>query len=390
MPGRAEAYRVFFGLGAGWAALSLPLWLWVGLPAHVQGMGSGLVSALIAGYALSACGAWSGRAPLRGRVVVMLAALWVAARLAGFLLAPASEVWGRLLNAAVFAAIAGLVLREWGHGWRAGRRHVVPPLIAAVCMALAIVSLWVQLPLPALYLLPVWLVMLIGNRMLAAFLAANAARAGRDCVKPLWWTGHAALAALAGALLAEAHGTGAIASWLMLTTALLHAGFLLSLSLHHRRGDLLTTMMTLALACLPLGLALMALARLLGTRFLPPVTDTLHLLMIGGIAGTGIAVIARSSARRGATRLIARRSSVAGFGCVMTAALLRMAGLNDLAAVFWSLGWGLVLLGHLRACAGPVPHPIFSASRSDRAIPASPCACGSDPSHSVGQGQQPR
>jgi uncharacterized protein involved in response to NO len=98
-------------------------------------------------------------------------------------------------------------------------------------------------------------------------------------------------------------------------------------------------------------------------------SGAVHLLMIGGMGGMGVAVIARSNAIRMPDRLKARRSAVAGFACVLLAALLRMADLTAPAAASWSLGWGLVLLAHLRGCAGPVERPIFSA-RSDATAPS--------------------
>lgn len=371
MPGRAEAYRVFFGLAALWAAVSVLLWLWQSGPDlplswHVAEMGLGFVSALIAGYALSACSAWSGRAPLRGSLVLALAFIWLSARVAALVQPVSGASLPAMLNATVFAAIAGLVLREWLHGQRQGRSHAVPPFIIAICLTLGLGTLFAQGFHIGLILLPIWLVTLIGSRMLAAFLAAAGQRAGALDPLPFWPLAHAALVSLGAALVASGDGHGVIMPAQLLATSALLTGFMLSLPLRHLRRDVLLSMMALALACIPVGLRLLALAY---SGWAGAPGGAVHLLMIGSMGGMGVAVIARSNAIRVSDRLKARRSAVAGFACVLLAALLRMADLTAPAAASWSLGWGLVLLAHLRGCAGPVERPIFSA-RSDATAPS--------------------
>lgn len=358
MPGRVEAYRVFFGLAAFWAALSVPLWLWGVGPQtahwHVTETGLGFVAALIAGYSLSACAAWSGRAPVRGGVVLALALLWLCARAAWVAPPPLAEILARMLNAAVFAAIAALVWREWRHGLC---RAQVPPFIIAVCLCLSVGALFVQGGQPQLVLVPVWLVVAIGSRMLAAFLDAAAQRAGARPDQPVWPLGHAALVTLGAALVTS----GILVPGLLLATSVLLAGFMASLPLRHVRGDALLGMMALALACIVIGLAMLGQAHLGWADAMPGASASLHLIMIGGMGGMGIAVMSRASALRMAGHLKARRGAVGGFCYVLLAGVLRMSDLLAPAAASWSLGWGLVLLAHVQACAQPVPRPIFSA-----------------------------
>ncbi|MDD7972323.1 NnrS family protein [Roseinatronobacter alkalisoli] len=364
MPGRAEAYRVFFGLAALWAALSVPLWHW-GIAAHVtlhwhlSEMVLGFVAALIAGYALSACAAWSGRAPLRGGVVHVLALIWLCARAAALVAHPLSELVARGLNAAVFAIIAGLVLREWQHG---GRSAVVPPLVIVVCLLLAAAALFVRNMPPRMVLVPVWLVIAIGCRMLAAFLQAVADRASMPHFQPRWRLRHAALITLGAAFLFWDNGPPMIVSALLLGTALSLAGFMASLHLRLVRGDTLLLMMSIALGFIPAGLIIHALAFAEWTWNWLGTSGAFHVIAIGGLGGMGIAVMSRASALRCPGHLKARRCAVAGFFCVAMAALLRMSGALVPALACWSFGWCLVLVAHMQACRLPVPHPVFSTT----------------------------
>lgn len=375
MRGRADAHRIFFGFAALWAAISIPLWIWgsgseLSLAWHISEMGLGFVSALIAGYALSACSAWSGRAPLHGPVVLALAFLWITARLISFVQSPFDDSLPRLVNAAVFVAIAGLVWREWWHGLRKARRHAVPPFIIAICLLLAGAIVFTQISHISLILLPIWLVTMIGCRMMAAFLSAAAQRPGGHASSPVWPLAHLALITLGAAIFKWGNEFTLAMATLLLTTSALLTGFMLSLPLRHLRRDALLIMLALALACIPVGLTLLSMSYLDWTAAMSDQSGALHLLMIGGIGGTGIAVIARSNAIRMRDRLKARKSAVAGFTCVLLAAVLRSADLTLLASASWSLGWALVLIAHLRGCVGPVQRPVFSARLAANALPS--------------------
>jgi len=367
MLGKAEAYRVFFALAASWAALSVPIWHWRAFPLatlewHISELVLGFVAALIAGYTLSACSAWSGRAPLRGGVVVALALLWLFARAVPMAAHPASEVVARHANAAIFLSVAMLVCREWLFGLRHGRSAVVPPLVMAVCLVLATSAVALRDLHPQLVLVPIWLVVAVGSRMLAAFLKAAAQRSGVPKIRPCWSLVHAALAMLGGAFVFWNNPAQLLPPALLLGTALSLAGFIASLCLKPLRDDALLLMMTLALSCIPVGLFIYACAVLGWLRMGPGTSGALHFIAIGGLACMGIAVMARASALRHPGYLKARRAAVIGFFCVLLAAFLRMSDALTLAATSWSLGWGLVLVAHLQACRQPVPHPVFSAS----------------------------
>ncbi|MBB4208308.1 NnrS family protein [Roseinatronobacter bogoriensis] len=367
MLGKAEAYRVFFGLAAAWAALSVPIWHWRALPQvtlewHVSELVLGFVAALIAGYTLTACSAWSGRGPSRGGVIVALAMLWLGARAAMMVPHPQAEIIARALNAVIFATIAVLVCREWLYGLQHGRRAVVPPLVIGVCLVLGTGALVLQNLQPQFLLVPVWLVMAVGSRMLIAFLNAAAHRLGEQESRPNWPFIHAALVLLGVAFVVWDSAPPSFVAALLMSVALCLTGFITTLGLTPVRHDALLLMMTLALCCIPAGLFIYAGATLGWPTRGPGTSGALHFIAIGGLSCMGIAVMARASALRHPGYLKARRGAVIGFYCVFLAAILRMSDALSLAATSWSIGWGLVLVAHLQACRQPVPHPVFSAN----------------------------
>ncbi|MYZ49225.1 NnrS family protein [Rhizobiales bacterium L72] len=94
-----DGFRPFFLLGALWAGLAVPAWVFLfltgrepagpfpGLAWHVHEMLFGYLAAVIAGFVLTAIPNWTGRLPLSGPPLAALVALWAAGR-AAVLLVP--------------------------------------------------------------------------------------------------------------------------------------------------------------------------------------------------------------------------------------------------------------------------------------------------------------
>jgi uncharacterized protein involved in response to NO len=88
------AFRPFFLAAGLWAALALAVWIVVFtngalLPSrfdplswHIHAMLFGFVLAAIAGFMLTAIPNWTGRPPIRGAMLALLAAIWLAGRIA--------------------------------------------------------------------------------------------------------------------------------------------------------------------------------------------------------------------------------------------------------------------------------------------------------------------
>lgn len=376
----AASYRILFTLLAVWAAIVVPAWYVFGLAGttlgwHVHEMVFGIGGGALAGYLPTACTSWTGRAPVSGRPVVVLAALWVLARVLMVLPAGTVPVW--LLASgvgAVFWWIAFLTGREMHLSGRA-RSQVggYPPSLVVFCVVAGVASGWLAAAVAtrepfvalsdAVVLLFTMLLTGVGGRMVPAFLNTAADRAGRPqvhvsavlrrvvlvlvgvAIVTTPWREVSAVAALAAAVVLLAH----MARW----------------PLRAIRLDALATMTLVAFSWIPVGLICWSLSRL---RVIELSAATVsHTLTIGALSGLVVAVASRAPARRGQGRLHVRLAALAGFCALMVSAVLRLVDLTTASAWCWSLGWLLYLVGHLHAFADPMPRPIFSARRLPRA-----------------------
>jgi len=128
----AQGFRPFFLAAGLWAAGALALWIGVlamglaipsrfdALSWHVHEMLFGFVNAAVAGFLLTAIPNWTGRLPVRGAPLALLAGLWLLGRIACFisaLLAPWLAVAADLSFPALLVAV---VAREIiaGRNWR--------------------------------------------------------------------------------------------------------------------------------------------------------------------------------------------------------------------------------------------------------------------------------
>ncbi|MEP2534170.1 NnrS family protein [Shimia sp.] len=135
----AASFRVMFPLSAIWAAVCVALWQWgnqiwpnlgLTLEWHIHEMVFGFGGAAVAGYLLTACSSWTGRAPVGGVALVMLASFWTATRVCLLLGGALAEGVAIVTTLGFFWGIAALLLREAQQGGKAGR-----PFFVAVCLA---------------------------------------------------------------------------------------------------------------------------------------------------------------------------------------------------------------------------------------------------------------
>jgi len=89
-----QGFRPFFLAAASWAAIALALWmamLYAGFPLpsrfapidwHIHEMLFGFVMAAVAGFLLTAIPNWTGRLPVKGMPLILLASWWLAGRVA--------------------------------------------------------------------------------------------------------------------------------------------------------------------------------------------------------------------------------------------------------------------------------------------------------------------
>jgi uncharacterized protein involved in response to NO len=146
-------FRPFFLLAAIWAAIAIPVWLAAyvhgyvlrgslhAMAWHAHEMVFGFGMAAAAGFLLTAIPNWTGRLPVRGARLVILAALWLAGRLAllvsGTIGAGAAMVIDLLFPAALIAVIARELVA--GRNWRN-----LPMLVALGLLLAANALMYVQ------------------------------------------------------------------------------------------------------------------------------------------------------------------------------------------------------------------------------------------------------
>jgi len=360
----SAGFRPFFLLAAAWAAIAVPVWLAAyvhgyalhgPLPAlfwHGHEMVFGFGFAAVAGFLLTAIPNWTGRLPVRGMALAGLVLLWVAGRIA--MLVPGAA----LLDLAFPAALIAVVARELiaGRNWRN-----LPMLVALALLfsgnamvhlhALGIAYLapeGIRLGIATLCML----IALVGGRIVPSFTRNWLAKARLAPPAPEGALDRIALVITLIALAAWV-GRAPFSSWL-----LVGAGLALAARLSRWRG--LSTVREPLLFILHVGYGWLALGLiLLGLD--PASSAALHALTVGAIGTMTLAVMTRASLGHTGRALVADRATLAIYGLVTLAALLRVASpfagaqavlVTSLAGVAWSaafatfaLHYGTFLIG---------------------------------------------
>jgi uncharacterized protein involved in response to NO len=337
----SAGFRPFFLLAGIWAAIAVPVWLAAyvhgyaprsALPAmawHAHEMVYGYGLAAVTGFLLTAIPNWTGRLPLRGAPLALLATLWLAGRVALLASASIGAAAAAVIDLAFLAILAPLVAREVT---AAKSFHNLP--VVAILVLLFVGNLLVHLhALDIAYTAALGnrigvatlllLIALIGGRIVPSFTRnwlAKARPAGRMPAphSALDWIG---LATAAAGLAAWAAAPDAAA-----TPALeLAAGVALALRLARWRGlatvrEPLLFVLHAGYAWLAAGLALSGLNGFLGWL---PAGAPLHALTVGAIGTMTLAVMTRASLGHGGRPLTAGAGTAAVYLLVTLAAALR-------------------------------------------------------------------
>lgn len=371
IPLLALGFRPFFLAAGAWALLAMLLWLAMvtgvlALPLsiapadwHAHEMLFGYAAAAIAGFLLTAVPNWTGRLPVSGAPLAVLALLWLAGRIA-----MATGAWlgawpAAVADALFLLALLALVLREVvsGRNWRN-----LP--VAAALAGLGLANMWfhaatlgtslatadaLRLGIAVVALL----IVLIGGRITPSFTRNWLAKRGPG---PL----PAAFATLDR--LATAASLLALAAWVaapdaaVTAAALAVAAVLLCLRLMRWQGqrtlaEPLVTVLHVGYLWLPLGLTLLAIA------IVWPDAGTgaaVHGLTTGAIGTMTLAVMTRASLGHSGRPLRAGAGTSAIFVLINLAAAARVLAwawpdayltLVHCAAFFWSAAFaGFVAL----------------------------------------------
>lgn len=335
-------FRPFFLFAVLLAPMSVAIWIGVlgggveavGYPAaylHSHEMMFGYTSAVIAGFLLTAIPNWTGRSPIRGWPLAVLAAVWLAGRLA-LLFTPFGN---GLIEAAIEAAFLPLLLcvalREIVAGGSRRNLIVMAP-IALLATANGLFhygvlfgdgpDLGFRLGLAGVLML----IGLIGGRIIPSFTRnwLKARGPGRLPAQPGRWD-MAALGVLgAGLVVWSIWPTGSIVTAAILVAAALLNIFRLARWAGERTlSNPLLFVLHVAYAFLPAGLLLLALAA--WTDDFRYYLAGLHALGVGAIGGMTLAVMSRASLGHTGQALHATPVLMFAFAALVAAAVLRVA-----------------------------------------------------------------
>ena len=341
----AYPFRVFFvltGLFAGASMLGWIAWLlgWGWLPSgvspnlwHAHEMLFGFVPAAIAGFLLTAMTNWTGAPPLRGLSLLLLATLWLAARVAMWLadelpygLAAGLDVVFLL----VLAAYVGRILYRAGQASRNGFLVAILAVLTAINLGMHLqlagygagpARLWAGLALDVIAVLMV----VIGGRITPAFTANWLRMRGMDpgLVRrstTLDWAAFVSTAALIPADLI--HGWPAVAGAVALLAAAVNGIRLGGWAGFRTIPEPLLWILHLGYAWIVVALALKGLAAFAG----PAVGSTwVHAMGAGAIGTLVLGVMTRVALGHTGRPLRLPRGAAVLYGLVTLAALVRIA-----------------------------------------------------------------
>lgn len=352
------AFRPFFLLAALWMAGSVLAWVplymgHLGLPTafaprdwHIHAMLFGGIPPIIAGFALTAVSSWTGRPTIVGRPLAVLAAIWLAGRIAVSVSAVIGALPAALIDLAFPLALAATLGREviLAGNWR-NLRVVGLVLLLALADAgfhleaarngLADVS--IRTALAAVLML----ILLMGGRITPAF-TRNWLKARGETRLPVSFD---RLDAIAMAFSGLAFlGWIVMPSWTGSAVLLLLAGLLTAARLTRWRGlatrsEPLLLVLHVAIATIALGFIVEA-AAIVWPAYIDPAA-ALHLWTAGSVGLIVLGVMTRVSRGHTGRPLKAGWLEVVIYALVSFGALLRMAAPYADAAYY-----------HVIACAG--------------------------------------
>lgn len=359
-------FRPFFLLGAGWAALTIALWIplltgHLSLPMalapiewHVHELVFGYVPAIVAGFLLTAVPNWTGRLPVVGAPLLLLALTWAAGRVAILTSAWIGPAAAAVIDLAFLAALTAVIAREIIASGNTRNLRV----LAAVGLLLAGNGLFhielvtgvgaghgTRLGVGAAVLL----IILIGGRVIPSFTRNWLVAQRAQVPLPVPFDKFDAVVMAASAVtLASWVGLpqSAVTALLAILALALNAARLARWSGGHTAGEPLVLVLHVAYAFVPVGFLLLALGILRPDLVAP--SGALHGWTAGAIGMMTLAIMTRASlghtgqplrATRGIS-LIYVAAAVSALARIVAAfGILRMPML-DLAAAAWVLAFG--------------------------------------------------
>jgi uncharacterized protein involved in response to NO len=360
-PVLSAGFRPFFLASSVWAALMVPVWIWIysghgaGIPVawHAHEMVFGYLGGVIGGFLLTAIPNWTGRLPVTGAPLLGLFSLWTFGRLAMIL--PMWQGPGVMIADSAFLVVfAAVVWREVlaGKNWRNLPVAIMVTVLALCNLAFHAGETQVSIRLALSTILT--LTSLVGGRIIPSFTTNWLKKKGLALMPaPFNAFDLVVIIATAIGLVAWASGIFGAVAGIMLYMA----GALNFLRLARWRGQAtlsepLVWILHLGYAWLALGLLLLGMATLneaIGINPAVPAQGGIHALTAGAIGVMTLAVMTRASLGHTGRALAADRATTAIYMLVNLAAVARvlaalapeihMPGLI-LSSLFWIAAFG--------------------------------------------------
>jgi uncharacterized protein involved in response to NO len=295
---------------------------------HVHEMLYGYIAAVVTGFLLTAIPNWSGRLPLNGNPLLVLALVWIAGRLA----VAASGTIGWVAAAAIDVAFLLLVLAATGREIVAGknwRNLRVLAIVALLALANLTFHLEAHFTGAAEYShrlglgAAILLIILIGGRVVPSFTRNWLMRENPGRL-PTSFDRFDAVAIALGAI--------ALAAWVvapdgkptgvaLLAAGLVHAARLARWAGDRTLRDRLVLILHVGYAFVPLGFLLLG-----ASGFVVALSPTagIHAWSVGAIGTMTLAVMTRATRGHTGRALEAPASTQLVYGAVIAAALLRI------------------------------------------------------------------
>jgi uncharacterized protein involved in response to NO len=335
---------------------------------HAHEMLFGFIASAMAGFLLTAVPSWTGEKGFAGRPLIILASIWLAARV----LIASSSRWPAVLIAAVDLAflptLAVFVARPL---LRTRNRNT--SLLAVLGMfwltdLVFQIGLFRNNPPLALHALHVGidivlvLVTVIGGRIIPSFTSSALRPFGLENAvhnRPAL-TGLAIAGMIAVTLTDVFWPESRVAGFISAVAASLQAARLLQWATWRTLRQPIVWVLHLSYAWLPVGLALKAVALLCGAEF---AAFWLHALTIGALATMILAVMTRAALGHTGRALIVDPLITLAYLALTAAALMRVFGLSAFglnyptviiwSALFWTIAFALFVAVYAPILCGP-------------------------------------
>ena len=363
-------FRPFFFLAAVWSAGAIAAWLWLlhtgtvlpsrfdGLTWHIHEMLFGFVMAAIAGFLLTAVANWTGRPPVRGLLLGILVAAWMAGRLACWFSAKLPAGFAIATDLALPVLLVVVVLREViaARNWRNLPMVVPIAVLGAANLLMHLETFGVVLP-PGLgwhlaVAAVIALVSAVAGRIVPAFTRNWLKKGGRGDLPPHRFLDRVSLGLLHAGLLAWAFFPDSrIVGILLVLAAVLNLWRLLRWRGFATREEFLLLILHIGYCWMVIGVALLGLATFSSEV---PLTAAIHALTVGAVGTMILAVMTRATRGHTDRPLSADRPTSAIYVLVLGAGCARVTAgfdiwypaLLDISAALWIAAYSLFAVAY--------------------------------------------